>query len=122
VKRVLRAGSWIEALGGLGHASVEEVRVPLERDKRIRVPGDGLDELDIGAGGNEARYARVAQIVEAEALALEAGGPKRGVPNALPEVRRLERRAAHRGEDELNGRVTSALDRPRGQFTERRLD
>jgi hypothetical protein len=58
------------------------VRVPLERDERIRVPGDGLDELDIGAGGDEARYARVAQFVEAVALALEAGGPKRAVPNA----------------------------------------
>ena len=43
----------IEALGGLADAGVEQVRVALERDQRAGVAGHRLDELDIGAGGDE---------------------------------------------------------------------
>jgi hypothetical protein len=51
------------------------MRVALERDERIGVPGDRLDELHVGAGGDEARDARVPQVVEAVACAVEAGPP-----------------------------------------------
>jgi len=37
--------------------------------------GDGLDQLDVGAGGDEARDARVPQVVEAVARAVEPGSP-----------------------------------------------
>jgi hypothetical protein len=36
------------------------------------VASDGLDELDVRAGGDEARDAGVAQVVEAVTLALDA--------------------------------------------------
>ena len=55
------------------------------------MPGDGLNELDVGAGGDQARDARVPEIVEAVALVLEDGTPQRLVPYPLSEVRRLER-------------------------------
>ena len=37
-------------VGGLGDARIEEVRVALERDQRVCVPGDRLDEFDVSAG------------------------------------------------------------------------
>ena len=80
------------------------------------MPGDGLDELDVGARSDEARHTGMPQVVEAVALFGDTGEPERRVPDALPEVRRLERRPANRGEDELLGRVAAALDRPGGQF------
>ncbi|MGH3004539.1 MAG: hypothetical protein ACRDOS_01290 [Gaiellaceae bacterium] len=49
-KRLRNAGR-IEALRRRGDASIQQVRVALERDERVRVPGDRLDELDVGAGG-----------------------------------------------------------------------
>jgi hypothetical protein len=64
----LRNARRIEARRGLANASVQEVRVPLERDERVRVAGDRLDELDVGAGRHEARHAGVPQVMEAVAL------------------------------------------------------
>ena len=46
----LRNGRWIEAHRGRANARVQEVRVPLERDERVGVLGDGLDELHVSAG------------------------------------------------------------------------
>jgi hypothetical protein len=79
----------IEALCRLGHAGVEKMGVPLERDKRVRVARDALDELDVGARGDEARDARMPQVVETVALVGDTCESERRVPDALPEVRRL---------------------------------
>lgn len=65
------------------------MRVALECDERVGVPGDSLDELDVGTRRDEARDAGVPEIVEAVALALEPGEPEGRIPDALPEVRRL---------------------------------
>ena len=64
----------------------------------------------------------MAEVVEAVALALETRKPQRRVPDPLAEVRRLERSAAHRSEDELVRRITAALDRAGGQLSERSVD
>ncbi len=118
----LHAARWIEALGGLGYAGVEQVRVPLQRTERVGVASDGVDELHIRACGDQARYGCVPEVMEPVALAFEASVAKRGIRDALAEVRRLERRAAHRREAEFLGRVTSALDRSAGQLAECRVD
>jgi hypothetical protein len=81
-----------------------------------------LHELDVGARCDEARDARVPQVMEAVALFGEVGAFQRRVPDPLAEVGRLERSAAHRGEDELVGRVAATLDRPGGQLAERCVD
>jgi hypothetical protein len=114
--------SWIEAVCRLGHSSVQEMRGALERDERVGVASDGLDELDISSCRDEARDAGVAEVVEAITLAVDAGEPQRRIPDALTEVRRLEWRAAHRAEDELVGRVAAALDGPGSQLAERTLN
>jgi hypothetical protein len=46
----LRNARWIGAHRGDANARVQEVRVPLERDERVGVPGDRLDELHVSAG------------------------------------------------------------------------
>jgi hypothetical protein len=58
------------------------------------VAGNCLDELDVGASGDEARDACVPQVVKAVALAGQAGMPERRLPGAPVEVRGVERRAA----------------------------
>jgi hypothetical protein len=42
----LRNARWIEAHCGFANARVQEVRVPLERDERVGVPGDRLDAIN----------------------------------------------------------------------------
>jgi hypothetical protein len=86
------------------------------------VTGDGLHELDVGAGSDETRHAGVAQIVEAIVRATESSESERRIPDALPEVRRLERRAAHRAEHELLGRVAAAFHCSSGELAECRVD
>ena len=66
-------GRRVEAVRGLGDASVEEVRVALERDERVGVPRERLDKLHVRAGGGEARDARVPKIVKAVPVAVDAG-------------------------------------------------
>lgn len=112
----------IEPRGGLGDALVEQVRVALERDQRVRVAGNRLDELDVGAGGDEARNARVTQIVEAVALGGQASVAERRLPRAPIEVRRVERRAASRREHELVRRVASSLNGSGRESPKRRVD
>jgi hypothetical protein len=67
---LLRNPSRIEALRGLADARVEQVRVALERDQRASVAGDRLDELHVGACRDEARDARVTQVVESAPVGL----------------------------------------------------
>lgn len=52
--KVLPNSSRIEAIGSLADPRVQQVRVALERDQRACVAGDSLDELDVGACGDEA--------------------------------------------------------------------
>jgi hypothetical protein len=77
----------IEAVSRLADPGVEEVRVALERDERARMPGDSLDELDVGAGGDEPRNACVPQVVEAAAGVGQPGALESGAPDAAVEVR-----------------------------------
>jgi hypothetical protein len=51
--------------GGVGDSLVEEVAVAFEGDEWVGVAGDCLDEFDVGAGGDEAADAGVAEVVEA---------------------------------------------------------
>jgi hypothetical protein len=55
------------------------VRVAVERDGRVRVPGDRLDELDVGARRDETRPALGRARVGAEA-ASHASGPAAALP------------------------------------------
>jgi hypothetical protein len=53
------------------------MRVALEGDEWVRVPGVSLNELHVGAGSHEARHAGMAQIVEAVTLLDKTGEPQR---------------------------------------------
>ena len=81
-----------------------------------------LHELHVGARGDEARDAGVAEIMEAVAGLGEAGGAKRRRPHAAVEVREVKRRRAFGREDELVRRVAPALERARGERLQGRLD
>jgi hypothetical protein len=97
----------VEAVSGLGHAAVEQVRIALERDQRVGVTRDGLDELDVGAGSHATRHAGMPQIVKAVVLVRETSELEGRLPDPLPEVRRLQRSATHRTEDEFLGRIST---------------
>jgi hypothetical protein len=58
------------------------MRVAAECDHRARVAGDGLDELHVGAGRDEARDARVAEVVEAIARFRKPGQIEGRTPDA----------------------------------------
>ena len=65
----------IEPPRGLGHPRVQQVRIALEGNQRVRMAGDGLDERDVGPGSDQARHARMPQVVEAVALSAKPGNP-----------------------------------------------
>jgi hypothetical protein len=82
------------------------------------VAGDGLDELDIGAGGYEPRDASVSQVVEPVAKLHETRVLDRWAPDAPVEVRFVERRPARRRKDELIRCVTATLKRSPCEVTQ----
>ena len=49
-------------MGGVGESVVEEVAVAFVGDEGVLVAGDGLDEFDVGAGGDEAADGGVADV------------------------------------------------------------
>ena len=63
------------------------------------MPGDGLQELDVGSRGNECRDGEVAQVVEAEGL--EPGACKCRLELAAHEVAGVERSPDDGGEDKV---------------------
>lgn len=106
--------SWVELSRSLREPLVEEVAVALEGDEGVGVAGDGLDELDVGAGCDEAADAGVAEVVEAvERFAVgvdELGVAEGWLPDAAVEVGGVERAAAFGLEDELARGVGAVLD------------
>jgi hypothetical protein len=98
------------------------MRVAAESDHRARVAGDRLDELDVGAGRDKARDARMAEVVEAIARFRKPGPFEGRTPDAAVEVRLVERRSAPCRKDQLVGRVAAALERAGCRLLERGPD
>jgi hypothetical protein len=106
----------------VGEALVELVAVALKGDERVGVAGDGLDQLDVGTGCDEAADAGVSEVVEAVAgFAVwvgEFGMAERGLPDAAVEVGGVEGAAGLGLEDQLLGGIAAALDRARRELVE----
>ena len=100
--------------------------VAVEGDAGVGVACDGLDEFDVGAGGDETADAGVAEVVEAvDGFAVgvgEFGVAECGLPGAAVEVGWVDWFAVFGLEEQFVGGVGAVFDGAGGEGVECALD